>query len=636
MKVDLVVVSWKSPMDLRGFLNAYFDAHISVSHKLWVVVNESDDEDIEVLSQYPSVSVTLNHENEGYARAVNQAVKLGRSEVVAIFNADTRILSGVVEACYEQLTTHKDWAVVGPRQVDDEGKLTYAGVAGTQSAPQLRFWMQRDRGQADGILEDCPTVLGAAYFIKRSVWNELAQCPDYLKAAPDAEGAFLPTPHYYEETYCVPKGEWIWTSGGPVRIEDIESGQKIWSFQESTGKVVTANVSCASMTGVKECLRIVSSKGRSISVSLDHEIPIVEAGNRNLETGSLVWKKARDVKIGDYLLKIVGGPEEAVGVPPGVTLEVMQFFGCFLGDGCLDKRAIHMSLPTDDRCRGFYEDLSRIVFRRKSRWTRKGHLSVDEEYTEISIQSILRAFRFNTVEGVQWMKDLGFKGRAWEKRIPVWVFSTPIEYRLNLLAGLVDSDGHVDKTGSLSFGLTSEGLIQDIAQLAVSCGLPVGRTITTEGKTVTFPQGHVSQGRPVWTVSIADPSAIPFHDSLYRQRVRTVLRRPGGTLARAVGLHPSIHTARVTSIEELGPLSVYDLTVPATSTFVVSGVPVHNCSYHARQHGYKCVYYGPVHMIHRWHKASPVGGFADKLFNVSREQFRKACDVHGPNGIEHD
>jgi GT2 family glycosyltransferase len=53
------------------------------------------------------------------------------------------------------------------------------------------------------------------------------------------------------------------------------------------------------------------------------------------------------------------------------------------------------------------------------------------------------------------------------------------------------------------------------------------------------------------------------------------------------------------------------------------------CSLHARAHGYKCVYYGPVVMTHLWHKASPHGGFADQHFARSQEMHRRMCAHHG-------
>lgn len=53
------------------------------------------------------------------------------------------------------------------------------------------------------------------------------------------------------------------------------------------------------------------------------------------------------------------------------------------------------------------------------------------------------------------------------------------------------------------------------------------------------------------------------------------------------------------------------------------------CSLHARAHGWKVVYYGAAAMLHDWHQASPVGGWADKQMPEARDLFRRACDLHG-------
>jgi hypothetical protein len=50
------------------------------------------------------------------------------------------------------------------------------------------------------VRDDAVTVSGSAYFVKRHVWDELTECPHFAWA--EAEGAFLPTRHYYEETWC--------------------------------------------------------------------------------------------------------------------------------------------------------------------------------------------------------------------------------------------------------------------------------------------------------------------------------------------------------------------------------------------------------------------------------------------------
>jgi hypothetical protein len=50
---------------------------------------------------------------------------------------------------------------------------------------------------------DVPTVSGATYFFRRRMWDAVdvtVRCT--ARSLLDAEGAFLPTRHFYEETYC--------------------------------------------------------------------------------------------------------------------------------------------------------------------------------------------------------------------------------------------------------------------------------------------------------------------------------------------------------------------------------------------------------------------------------------------------
>jgi hypothetical protein len=49
---------------------------------------------------------------------------------------------------------------------------------------------------------NCVTVSGSAYFVRRDVWDDMTNNKQYRELYPDAIGAFLPTPHYYEETWC--------------------------------------------------------------------------------------------------------------------------------------------------------------------------------------------------------------------------------------------------------------------------------------------------------------------------------------------------------------------------------------------------------------------------------------------------
>jgi hypothetical protein len=93
--------------------------------------------------------------------------------------------------------------ILGPKQRDEQGYITHAGIIGTNTEPKHRAWREpdpQDTAYRDRI--ECVTVSGSAYFVRREVWDALTNNEKYREIYPDAIGAFLPTPHYYEETWC--------------------------------------------------------------------------------------------------------------------------------------------------------------------------------------------------------------------------------------------------------------------------------------------------------------------------------------------------------------------------------------------------------------------------------------------------
>lgn len=207
--VDLVVVNYKTPQDLRGFLKSYVDLDAAFPHTLTVVNVQPTAADLQVVEDL-SREIRFLHithkDNVGYARACNHASMYPDREVVAFFNADTRLMPGVIEDCAELLMSNHNYAIAGPRQVDDNNKITHAGIFGTQEDPSLRGWQEWDSLQYADIRDDAVSVAGSAYFVKRQAWDHLASCPRFLDCpevkAKKPMGAFLPTQHYYEETYC--------------------------------------------------------------------------------------------------------------------------------------------------------------------------------------------------------------------------------------------------------------------------------------------------------------------------------------------------------------------------------------------------------------------------------------------------
>jgi GT2 family glycosyltransferase len=205
--VDVVMVNYQTPDDASAFIDSYAETRPPRSSLFVANVQPNTYNKVAVetaLTQVPGEVYHFDYEdNIGYARACNNAASFGNRRVIAFFNADTRLTPHLLTLITDELEAHKDWGVVGPRQYDDHGRITHGGIFGTEAQPHFAGrWQAPDHGQFNEIDDTAVSVSGSAYFIQRGLWDLLTDCPIYRQAAPDAEGAFLPTPHYYEETFC--------------------------------------------------------------------------------------------------------------------------------------------------------------------------------------------------------------------------------------------------------------------------------------------------------------------------------------------------------------------------------------------------------------------------------------------------
>lgn len=202
VSIDLIVVNYHTPTDLDQFL-ASLDRHPPATAATLTVVDVAAGNRYEHTFDWAGGTARRHGivSNIGYARACNLAADRGTSDVIALFNADIELSAGAVDDCHDALLAHSEWGIVGPRQVDHARRIRHAGIFGSHASPVHRGWREPDRGQYTDVRE-AVTVSGSAYFVKRTVWNDLTDCALFRDIAPDARGAFLPTAHYYEETWC--------------------------------------------------------------------------------------------------------------------------------------------------------------------------------------------------------------------------------------------------------------------------------------------------------------------------------------------------------------------------------------------------------------------------------------------------
>jgi hypothetical protein len=206
--IDAVVVNYRTSRDLEEFLSSWEKRPATVPWDLWIVNIEPTSEDRAVAKMWAErlgehAHVVEYGWNAGYAHAVNNASTQGHRETFVAFNADIILSDGALDDCHYALQQHDEWGVLGPRQVNSQGRITHAGIFGTLEKPEHRGW-RRPAGDNiyTDVVESAISVSGSAYFVKREVWDQLRDCPKYRELIPTTAGAFLPTVLFYEESWC--------------------------------------------------------------------------------------------------------------------------------------------------------------------------------------------------------------------------------------------------------------------------------------------------------------------------------------------------------------------------------------------------------------------------------------------------
>ena len=173
--------------------------------RLHVADNGSTDGTVEFLRAIPDryrVDTVFLNENIGCSGGVQPARCSRLAPFLAQLNADAWLSPADVAALMRSFDeTGAD--IIGPKQRNEHRRITHGGIFGSNGAERSRGWWEFD--PQDVLYRDrCEvvTIPGSAFFIRRAVWDALTHDPGYRAHVPDAPGAFLPTPYFYEETWC--------------------------------------------------------------------------------------------------------------------------------------------------------------------------------------------------------------------------------------------------------------------------------------------------------------------------------------------------------------------------------------------------------------------------------------------------
>jgi GT2 family glycosyltransferase/glycosyltransferase involved in cell wall biosynthesis len=201
---DIVIVNHNTSGALIQCVESIF-AITKMPYQIIVVDNASQDDSVDriLALRDPRIRLIRNHRNLGFAKAVNQGIKAGMSPYIFLLNADVRVTENWLYPLIRCFEKDADTAVIGPKLIDSKGRITGAGVVGSNQNFWARgFREQNGPGRYDRA-QDCISVSGAVFGIRRSLLDSIGYFDEnYFMYYEDTDYAFQARSKGYRVVYC--------------------------------------------------------------------------------------------------------------------------------------------------------------------------------------------------------------------------------------------------------------------------------------------------------------------------------------------------------------------------------------------------------------------------------------------------
>lgn len=251
----------------------------------------------------------------------------------------------------------------------------------------------------------------------------------------------------------------ILTPNGWVTMGDIAINDEVIT---PDGNI--SNVIAVYPQGEKEIYKITFADGRSTEACGEHLWKVFNGKKR----GEKSWSISNTLEIkseldnGNKRLKV---PLVSENINFNTTIDLVvdaYLMGVLLGDGCFKQHGVSISTSDEE-----------IVTSFKTLLNEKHNLIFDNGYDYIITRKEGKGYKGDTFknEYVNEISELGLKMKKSNvKFIPLKYKNGSLEQKYNLLQGLMDSDGTVDKSSHISYSTTSYELAKDIQELIWSVG----------------------------------------------------------------------------------------------------------------------------------------------------------------------
>ncbi len=127
MQLSVIIVNYNVRAFLENAIVSVCKATSGIQSEVFVVDNASDDGSVEMIRQkFPSVKLTVNTKNLGFAAANNIALREVQGKYILLLNPDTIIQEDTLRVMMEFMDRHPDAGLAGCKILNPDGTLQLA------------------------------------------------------------------------------------------------------------------------------------------------------------------------------------------------------------------------------------------------------------------------------------------------------------------------------------------------------------------------------------------------------------------------------------------------------------------------------------------------------------------------------
>ncbi len=368
---------------------------------------------------------------------------------------------------------------------------------------------------------------------------------------------------------CLSLDTFIMTEDGLKRVIEIQLGDLVYAFDQTTGDLVLKECSGIYDNGTKEVYEL-KTLHHSIKTTLNHPFLTVQM-SRKKDVNALIWKTLEQLELGDEIIvlkKLTGGKSytfkkidlsvrgdfkvhkiNEIQLPESSNPELMEFLGLYIGDGWTrsHKAETGFSFPEKTDAR------ARLVFLSKKLFN-----------LEPSTTSLNDVYLYS-INLARFIESLGFGKGAKNKIIPSWVFTIPLEEKEALVKGLMQSDGYIVGK-SKRYVSASYELLKTLRLLLQTMNYRVGKIHQQTKKKGTFVvYRKLLEDSSYGYVCFSKKKEPNIDKYLSQIKQRNFLAE-----------NKYFSSEKITSIEFIKEEPTIDLRVEDEHNFIADGIVVHN------------------------------------------------------------